>query len=99
MTFGLASSRDYIHPAKRRSPMSLLTKSIDYRPILAIPQIDVIDKCHFEIVRGCQLRCLGCPNSTLQPKVRRIEPDDFDQCLRNIDVKHIEYFRLFNFGE
>jgi radical SAM protein with 4Fe4S-binding SPASM domain len=61
--------------------------------------IEVIDKCHFEIVRGCQLRCLGCPNSTLQPKVRQIKPDDFDACLRNIDVEHILFLRLFNFGE
>ncbi len=75
------------------------TKSADYRRAFDLPQIEVIDKCHFEIVRGCQLRCVGCPNSTLQPKVRRIEPADFDACLGNIDVRHIEYLRLFNFGE
>lgn len=74
-------------------------KSIDYRPALSLPQIDEITKCHFEIVRGCQLRCVGCPNSTLQPKVKRIDPEDFDRYLRNIDVKHIHYLRLFNFGE
>ena len=72
---------------------------VDYRPVLPLPRIEVIDKCHFEIVRGCQLRCVGCPNSTLMPKVRRIEPDDFDACLRNIDVRNIAYLRLFNFGE
>lgn len=68
-------------------------------PELRLPPIETIDKCHFEIVHGCQLRCVGCPNSTLQPKVQRIEPADFDACLRNIDVRHIEYLRLFNFGE
>ncbi len=79
--------------------MFVETNSIDYRPAFALTHIQVIDKCHFEIVKGCQLRCVGCPNSTLQPKVRRIEPEDFDVCLRNIDVKHIKYLRLFNFGE
>jgi len=72
---------------------------IDYQPAFALPPVDVIDKCHFEIVHGCQLRCVGCPNSTLEPKVKRIEPEDFDACLRNIDVKHIAYLRLFNYGE
>lgn len=67
--------------------------------IQTIPKIKVIEKAHFEIVRGCQLRCVGCPNSTLQPKVKRIEVEDFDRCLRNIDVDHIIYFRLFNYGE
>jgi radical SAM protein with 4Fe4S-binding SPASM domain len=74
-------------------------RKFDYRPALDLPAIDVIDKCHVEIVHGCQLRCVGCPNSTLQPKVKRIDPDDFDAYLRNIDVKHIAYLRLFNYGE
>lgn len=55
--------------------------------------------CHFDIVNGCQLSCIGCPNSTLQPKVSRIRPEDFNLCLGNIDVKAIFLFRLFNFGE
>ena len=54
---------------------------------------------HFEIVRGCQLRCVGCPISTRLPKVERVSVDLFDRCLRNLDVKHVEEFRLFNFGE
>lgn len=62
-------------------------------------RIAALDRLHFEIVRGCQLRCLGCPNSTLQPKVQRIAVDDFDRCLRNIDVDFVLYLRLFNFGE
>ena len=52
-----------------------------------------------DIVHGCQLRCVGCPNSTLMDKVRRIEIEDFRRCLQNVDVDHIQYLRLFNFGE
>src|SRR5262245_22516568 len=63
------------------------------------PRIDIIKRAHFDIVKGCQLRCVGCPNSTLQPEVKRIEVADFDACLRNIDVTHIGYLRLFSFGE
>jgi radical SAM protein with 4Fe4S-binding SPASM domain len=54
---------------------------------------------HFEIVRGCQLRCLGCPVSGLLPKVERISVELFDRCLRNVDVDSVENLRLFNFGE
>ena len=54
---------------------------------------------HFEIVKGCQLRCLGCPISGLQPKVERIPVDLFDSCLRNVDVDSVGTLRLFNFGE
>jgi radical SAM protein with 4Fe4S-binding SPASM domain len=54
---------------------------------------------HFDIVGGCQLRCVGCPNSTILNKVTRIEPSTFGSCLRNIDVDHVEKFRLFNYGE
>jgi radical SAM protein with 4Fe4S-binding SPASM domain len=62
-------------------------------------RVEIIDKFHFEIVRGCQLRCVGCPNSTLQPKVQRIAVDDFDRFLHQVDVRHVGYLRLFNFGE
>lgn len=58
-----------------------------------------LDACHFDIVRGCQLRCVGCPNSTLLPKVERIPVDLFHRCLRNIDVDEIGVLRLFNYGE
>jgi MoaA/NifB/PqqE/SkfB family radical SAM enzyme len=54
---------------------------------------------HFDIVHGCQLRCVGCPNSTLQPEIQRISTGDFGLCLGNIDVERIHTFRLFNFGE
>ena len=54
---------------------------------------------HFDVVRGCQLRCVGCPNSVLQPKVERISEQDFATCLANIDVHVIGLLRLFNYGE
>jgi len=52
-----------------------------------------------DIVHGCQLRCVGCPNSTLLEKVRRVDVVEFERRLRNIDVQYIQYMRLFNFGE
>ena len=61
--------------------------------------IDRIDTFHFEIVTGCQLRCIGCPNSTLQPTVKHISPDDFSRCLANVDVGSVKFFRLYNYGE
>jgi len=54
---------------------------------------------HFDIVHGCQLRCVGCPNSTLEPKIQRISVDDFALCLGNIDVERVHTLRLFNYGE
>ena len=58
-----------------------------------------ISKLGFDIVSGCQLRCVGCPNSIIQPKIKTISLSDFEECLRNIDVNRIKVFRLFNFGE
>ncbi len=58
-----------------------------------------LSACHFDVVDGCQLRCVGCPISTLQPKIRRISVEDFGLCLGNIDVKAIQLLRLFNYGE
>mgnify|MGYP003630200142 CR=1 FL=1 len=52
-----------------------------------------------DIVHGCQLRCVGCPNSTIMDKVRRVDPEDFSACLDNVDVQYIKHLRLFNFGE
>ncbi|MEP6938867.1 MAG: SPASM domain-containing protein [Rudaea sp.] len=54
---------------------------------------------HFDIVHGCQLRCVGCPNSVIQPKISRISVEDFRLCLGNIDVERVHTLRLFNFGE
>ncbi|MBP6626750.1 MAG: SPASM domain-containing protein [Arenimonas sp.] len=54
---------------------------------------------HLDIVHGCQLRCVGCPNSTLLPKVSEVAEADFVAMLGNIDVQRIHLLRLFNFGE
>jgi len=54
---------------------------------------------HIDIVHGCQLRCVGCPNSTLLPKISRISVEDFRACLGNVDVERVHTLRLFNFGE
>lgn len=58
-----------------------------------------MNKVGFDVVHGCQLRCVGCPNSTLQTKVSFISTADFTTCLQHFDVKHIRLIRLFNFGE
>jgi radical SAM protein with 4Fe4S-binding SPASM domain len=63
------------------------------------PKIRDIYTLQFDIVHGCQLRCVGCPNSTLLPKISRISVEDFRACLKNIDVGRIHILRLFNFGE
>lgn len=55
--------------------------------------------CHVDVVHGCQLRCVGCPNSVLLPKIMRMPVDDFRTILGNIDVEKIHTLRLFNFGE
>ena len=60
---------------------------------------NALETVQFDIVHGCQLRCVGCPNSTLLPKIQRITVEDFDRCLRNIDVTHVRRFALFNYGE
>ncbi len=54
---------------------------------------------HFDVVGGCQLRCVGCPNSGLDPKPEFISNDLFERCLANIDVDRISLLRLFNYGE
>jgi radical SAM protein with 4Fe4S-binding SPASM domain len=53
----------------------------------------------FDIVHGCQLRCIGCPNSTLQDKIQFCKVENFDACLRNLDVEKIYRLRLYNYGE
>jgi len=59
----------------------------------------VISKLGFDIVHGCQLRCVGCPNSLIKPELRFVSRDDFRSCLANLDVQSIKAFRLYNFGE
>lgn len=58
-----------------------------------------LSKLGIDVVHGCQLRCIGCPNSTINPSVWAISLEDFQQILDNIDVGSVGLFRLFNFGE
>jgi radical SAM protein with 4Fe4S-binding SPASM domain len=67
--------------------------------VAADDPIATIHALHFEIVQSCQLRCIGCPVTTLQPKIQEISPDLFARCLANIDVPAVRDFNLFNYGE
>lgn len=68
-------------------------------PVLDRPAT-ILNVVHFDIVHGCGLQCVGCPNSTLLPKVRQLPLPEFDRCLRNIDsVTTIRLLCLFNFGD
>ncbi len=58
-----------------------------------------LDPVQFDIVGGCQLRCVGCPSATLVRPVTMMEPSFFRTCLYNIDVDSIAVFRCFNYGE
>jgi radical SAM protein with 4Fe4S-binding SPASM domain len=66
---------------------------------LAVEDPSAIHVLHFEIVQSCQLRCLGCPITTLLPKIEKISPALFARCLSNIDVPAVRDFNLFNYGE
>jgi len=61
--------------------------------------VTALTTLHFDIVGSCQLRCVGCPNSTIAEAVSHIDPAVFAACLAHIDVERVEVFRLFNYGE
>jgi radical SAM protein with 4Fe4S-binding SPASM domain len=53
-----------------------------------------------DVVHGCQLRCIGCPNSTLKPKVMHMPAVRVRTILANVDtVRRVQEFRLYNYGE
>lgn len=58
-----------------------------------------LEKFHFDIVHGCPMACVGCPMSTVRWKLRFAEPQQWGQCLQNVDVKRVKLFRLFNFSD
>ena len=58
-----------------------------------------IEKFHFDIVNGCQLRCVGCPNSGMHRKLKFVTAENFVACLDNVDVNDVKLLRLFNYGE
>jgi radical SAM protein with 4Fe4S-binding SPASM domain len=80
-----------------------MSKVIEFRknaaPSPVTRQPKHIFTAHIDIVHGCQLQCVGCPNSVLLPKVKRISVEDFSTILGNIDVERIHTLRLYNFGE
>ena len=59
---------------------------------------DILD-FRIDVVHGCQLRCIGCPNSLLKPKIQFITKEIFAACLKNMDVKSIHAVRPYVFGE
>lgn len=60
----------------------------------------LLKNCSIDIVHGCQLRCVGCPNSILKPKIETMTLSDFQACMKNLgSVKYVDTLRLFNFGE
>ncbi len=61
--------------------------------------VSVLHRLGIDVVHGCQLRCIGCPNSTLRPKISFMSVADFELIMKNIDVGYIKRLRLFNFGE
>jgi radical SAM protein with 4Fe4S-binding SPASM domain len=61
--------------------------------------VSVLHRLGIDVVHGCQLRCIGCPNSTLRPKISFMSVTDFELIIKNIDVGYIKRLRLFNFGE
>jgi hypothetical protein len=53
----------------------------------------------FDIVHGCQLRWVGCPNLTRLPKIQRVVVEHFSRCLANVNVSHVKRFAFFNYGD
>ncbi len=62
-------------------------------------RVPFLNRLGIDIVHGCQLRCIGCPNSTLRPTIRFMTVDDFRTILKNIDITYMKGLRLFNYGE
>lgn len=58
-----------------------------------------IGRLGFDVVDGCQLKCIGCPNSILTRKISFISLENFRKCCENFDVDYISHIRLFNYGE
>ncbi len=58
-----------------------------------------LSEVHIDIVGGCQLRCVGCPNSTLLPDIKHVDVSKLARVLGNVDVEEIGTLRLFNYGE
>jgi organic radical activating enzyme len=76
-------------------------QSKDLIPLLSginFSQVSLND-VSIDVVDGCNLRCIGCPNSTLKPSVNSIPADTVIDRVRNIDVGKIKRLRLYRYGE
>ncbi len=69
-----------------------LIQSLDFT------KIDV-SKVSLDIVDGCNLRCIGCPNSIDKPTVAPIPIELIIKRIKNINVRSIGELRLYRFGE
>ena len=59
----------------------------------------ILERVCFDIVTGCQLKCIGCPLSNMDGKIKYITVENFKKITKNIDVKEVKRLRLFSFGE
>ena len=67
-------------------------KSINFSEVRVLNvAIDVVD--------GCNLRCIGCPNSITKPTVHPIPQETILRRIKNIDIGVIDNLRLYRFGE
>ncbi|NQT22681.1 MAG: SPASM domain-containing protein [Candidatus Omnitrophica bacterium] len=78
---------------------SILNKHLSRRLIWQEHVPRTMREVHVDVVSGCQLRCLGCPNSTMEKQIKHTPVGDFSRYLNNIDIAHIKLLRLYNFGE
>lgn len=66
---------------------------------IEIKRISSLYRLGFDIVDGCQMRCIGCPNSIYRNPISFMSMEDFRACLNNFDIDFLQHIRLFNFGE
>ena len=67
---------------------------IDYIKKLNFSEIEIA-KVQFDIVDGCNLRCIGCPNSVTKPSVNPIPIDILINRMQNIDIGSINQLNLY----
>ncbi len=63
--------------------------------VISKPDLDML---RIDIVRGCQLQCVGCPNSSIRLKVKDMPVDLFASIMENFDGT-ANRLCLYNYGE
>lgn len=58
-----------------------------------------LQRLGIDVVSTCQLRCVGCSNSTFHRKLQMTAPEDFGRYLSNANASEVGYLKLYNFGE